>query len=244
MHSLIAFRLSLVVPRQPISSSVIFMKRLKLILFCIVIICNGCAILSKSHHVTVDFFFNPKPLRSRPSGENFPLSRSEADTHPAIKFDSEKPYRLTFGRGSGWHGLDTIALNEEGNITLHRLKKEKREDIIYYYWETATVLPKKELVKQIAILIEDLRLLKMKRAYHADVHDGSQWIFWLVQNGQEKSIYFNNHFPKAIRDFAVEFDGILSTIGIEKVQWSRVPDKQARQHEKAIWNSIKDEPNE
>jgi len=158
-------------------------------------------------------------------------------------FDASKPYRLEFGRGSGRYGLDTIVLDEEGRITQHRQKEVPTEDGIYCYWQTRSFSIPSDTVKQVAALIEDLRIIEMKRAYHADVVDGMQWIFWLVQGGQEKSVYFNNHFPKAIQDFAVALDAQLRNAGIAKIKWTRVPDDESRQHEKAIWNSKKDRPN-
>ena len=187
--------------------------------------------------------FDPQPLRGDTRGENFPLSKSEPDTRPAMHFDANKPFRLEFGRGSGWHGLDTIVLDEKGTVVLHRLQMEEKGTVIHHYWETTTLLLDPGMTRQIATLIQDLRILDMKRAYHADVHDGTQWVFWLVQGGQEKSVYFNNHFPKAIQDFAVTLDSHLRSAGVDKNKWIRVPDEESRQHEKAIWKGITDEPN-
>lgn len=197
--------------------------------------------------IGIAFIFNgfseTSPLLGYPHGANHPLSKSETDTRPPIQFDVSKPYRLEFGRGSGLEGLDTIALDENGHIILHRLKVEEKNDVIHHYWERSNLYLSAQMTEEIAKLILDLRILDMKRAYHADVHDGTQWIFWLVQDGQEKSIYFNNHFPKAIQKFAVELDNKLKIVGIENAQWTRVPDKQTRQHEKAIWDSIEEKPN-
>ncbi len=83
----------------------------------------------------------------------------------------------------------------------------------------------------------------MHRKYYAEVADGTQWILWLQQGSQSKSIYFNNHFPEQIQRFAIRLDMILDISKMDKLVWSRVPKEQSRRHEKEIWNSIKNKPN-
>ena len=175
-----------------------------------------------------------------PEVESFPLIREREDTRPPMQFNIDKTYRLEFGRGSGWHGLDTIKIDDSNQVTLHRLREENG----VLHWEHTEVDLTASDKQEIGQLIVDLGIPKMKRSYHADVHDGTQWIFWIVQNGHEKSIYFNNHFPKEIQSFALAIDEKLKDAGIEEVQWRRVPDDQERQHEKAIWKSIKNKPNQ
>jgi hypothetical protein len=178
-------------------------------------------------------------LRGDPLGMNHPLSSIEADSRPAMRFDSSKPYRLEFGRGSGWHGLDTVVLEQDGTVVMHRLKAEKKDEVIHQYWETGTFQLDTNATQRIAEIISNLNLVDMHRAYHADVHDGTQWVFWIVQGEEEKSIYFNNHFPEVIQDFAVALDSELMSAGSENITWTRVPASKERQHENAIWNSIK-----
>lgn len=180
---------------------------------------------------------SPKPIRGDSNEMSHPLHKIKPEKREKIKFDYDTPYKLEFGRGSGWHGLNTIAIDEKGEITLHRQQKKKHTN---YYWETATLTGNKEIIKQIAQHIQDLHLVEMERAYYADIHDGTQWIFWLIQNGQEKSIYFDNHFPGAIQDFAIAIDNILKSAGLESAKWTPVPIDKKLQHQKPIWNSIKD----
>ena len=180
----------------------------------------------------------PKPLRGDSRGLNFPLSSSKADDRPRMSFDPQEPYRLEFGRGSGWHGLDTVAI-EDGKVVLHRLKEDGKET---YVWLTGTLPISIDATERIAKTIRRLNLLKMDRSYHAEVNDGTQWIFRLSQDGQEKSIYFDNHFPRAIQDFAVSLDKELAKAGIDEIKWSQVPKAEVRDHEKDLWESIKDHP--
>ena len=182
----------------------------------------------------------PETLRGDPRGLNFPLSSTETDDRPPMSFDARKPYRLEFGRGSGWHGLDTIAI-EDGKVILHRLGEDKKGNT-GGIWVSGTMQIPKDATERIVKTIVDLDLLEMNRSYHADIADGTQWIFWLTQDGQEKSIYFDNHFPKAIQEFARSLDEELAKAGLAKAEWSRVPDEERRSHENRIWDSIKNHP--
>ena len=58
----------------------------------------------------------------------------EKDTRPAFQIDSVQPFRLEFGRGSGWNGLDTIQIDQTGGVVLHRLKSDGTGS-----WETTSL---------------------------------------------------------------------------------------------------------
>src|SRR5262245_55092291 len=49
-----------------------------------------------------------------------------SDEKPAFRIDPDKPYRIEFGRGSGWHGLETVQFAEDGRVVLHRMTFELR----------------------------------------------------------------------------------------------------------------------
>lgn len=155
------------------------------------------------------------------------------------KFDITKSFYLQFGRGSGWHGLDTIEIKETGDVTMIRMKNEWKDKTIYYFWEKTTISLNSLTIKNIALKIESLDLISMKSNYRADIMDGTQWILWIKQGEQKKSIYFDNSFPSAIKDFANFIDNELKKAGIDKAEWVRVPKNEARNHEKDIWNSLK-----
>ncbi len=48
---------------------------------------------------------------------------SEPDARAQWQFDPSASFKLDFGRGSGWHGLETISL-KDGKATLYRVAKE------------------------------------------------------------------------------------------------------------------------
>jgi len=185
----------------------------------------------------------PAEILGDPQVTSFPLSSFTKDNLPRFNFDETKPFRLEFGRGSGWHGLNTIAISESGHVVLHRLKEEEKAGSFLLFWETTTFPLESESIEEIASLIRDSEVAQMHRKYYAEVADGTQWILWLQQGSQSKSIYFNNHFPEQIQRFAIRLDMILDISKMDKLVWSRVPKEQSRRHEKEIWNSIKNKPN-
>jgi hypothetical protein len=65
-------------------------------------------------------------------------------------------------------------------------------------------------------------------------------VFWLEQDGQKKTIYCDNHFPRAIRRFAEILDDDLAKAGLDEAQWTPMPESQSRDHETGLWDCIGD----
>lgn len=165
-------------------------------------------------------------------GQEFPLSRTSPSKTPAFTVDPIKDFHFELGRGSGWMGLDTIAFGRDGVVTLHKQLPEAR-------WQTATLKLDAAAVGRIFKAVRTEGIMKMAAAYHAEVNDGTQWVLWIKQADHTKAIYFNNHFPQAVRRLAKVIDTELDAAGLATVRWKKVPTKQFRLHEKPLWNSIK-----
>lgn len=119
---------------------------------------------------------------------SFPASKVVMDDCPAFRLDPGAPWRIEFGRGSGWHGLDTVKLDQNGRAVFHRLKRERHGDIIAHSWETTTAQLSPEAVGTLLESIEANRLLRLAKEYHADLADGTQWVLWVRQGGREKAV--------------------------------------------------------
>ena len=158
--------------------------------------------------------------------------RVEKDERPAFTIDSSQAFRLEFGRGSGWHGLDTVRVDQDGGVVLHR---RQQADV----WETTTLQLPPNALADVLKAVESNGLMGLHREYHADIHDGTQWVLWIKQGEQEKSVYFNNSFPRQITRFAEQLDSILSTAGQDEAAWQPVAVSESRQHERELWDSIK-----
>lgn len=172
----------------------------------------------------------------KPPATSYPLSKKVEETKPVWNFFPDKPFHLEFGRGSGMRGLELVMIDETRQATLFRMNYDRADST----WETAQLRLSKRGFSQIVDTINRLEITRMAKQYHANVHDGNQWIFWLTQGSQGKTIFFDNHFPKAIEEFARTLDETLQTEGLGKVQWSAIPKEKWRDHEKSIWQSIED----
>lgn len=151
-----------------------------------------------------------------------------------LTIDRNQPFWIEFGRGSGWHGLDTVKLDQTGRIVLHRLQR------INAAWEVTTLQLPPEAVAEVLLSVESNKLMSLDNEYHDEnIHDGTQWVLWVRQGEHEKSIYFNNQFPSEIKAFAKELDAILLKAGSDKAEWKSVPTWESRQHEKELWESIR-----
>jgi hypothetical protein len=179
----------------------------------------------------------PQPADDPPFSHR--LAKVEQDTRPAFHIDPKKPYRIELGRGSGWHGLDTVKISEDGAVVLYR--NQEAASVAAWSqgpWYKATMQLSAESLAKVLQAVEDNHLLALHKAYHADVADGTQWVLWIKQGDEEKSVYFNNHFPQEIVRFAGAVDAVLADSGSSNFTWYPVLGS-SRDHEKELWNSIK-----
>jgi hypothetical protein len=158
---------------------------------------------------------------------------------PAFTIDRTQPFWLEFGRGSGWHGLETIKLDQTGRVVLHRMKSTRQDDVNVLTWEVATLQLPPMAVAEVLKAVESNGLMGLHKAYHENIADGTQWVLWIKQAEREKSVYFDNSFPATITRFAEQLDVILARAGSDKAAWKPVPERACREHEKELWDSIK-----
>jgi hypothetical protein len=178
-----------------------------------------------------------------PDAFNHPLSKSVKDDRLAFRIDPDKPWQIVLGRGSGSHGLDTITLNQDGQLVIYRRKSESQGNFIRLSWETATLKLPPESVTKVLEAVEKHQLLKLDREYHANAHDGTQWVLWIRQGDQEKAVYFNNHFPEQIVKFAKLMDKIVWANSDLNLKWEKVRDEEESKHQLELWESLKRQRN-
>lgn len=87
----------------------------------------------------------------------------ERDSRPAFTIDRSQPFWLEFGRGSGWHGLDTVKLDQTGRVVLHRMKSTP---------QVATLQLSPEAVAAVLGAVESNNLTGLHKSYHEDIADG------------------------------------------------------------------------
>lgn len=166
------------------------------------------------------------------------MTKVVPDDKPAFRIAPQEAWHLAFGRGSGMQGLETVKLDQDGHLVLHRMNSKSRGEIEYLYWESATFELPPDAVAKVVEAVAANGLLRLDKAYHAGVVDGTQWVLKLQQGEREKVIYFDNHFPDAIVRFATQLDQILKESSGAKLRWQTLPSARARDYEKELWNSL------
>src|SRR5205085_1415729 len=68
-----------------------------------------------------------------------PLARIVKDIRPEFELDPSLPYRIEFGQGSGWHGLDTVKITSDGKVIIHVAKEIVQGGSHSLFWETGSL---------------------------------------------------------------------------------------------------------
>jgi hypothetical protein len=147
--------------------------------------------------------------------------RVETDDRPAFTIDRGKPFWLEIGHGGHKGGLDTIKIDQTGKVILHRTSRRQRPDGSYdLICEVATLQLSPEALVEVLKSVDANNLMAMGKAYYRmGWADGTQWILWIWQGEQEKAVYCDNSFPKAITEFAEQLDALLGRAGLENATW-------------------------
>jgi len=173
------------------------------------------------------------------SFDGYPVSEVEKDTQPPFRIDPTKPFRIEFGRGSGMHGLATVKVSQDGTALLHRRRSGLPGEDWGDTWEWASLRLSQDAMAKLLEAVDAERLMDLERAYHAAVMDGTQWVLWIKQGEREKSVYFNNHFPRPIIRFAERLDALLLESPPDELTWTAVPASESMLHHRDLWMSIR-----
>src|SRR5262245_50445076 len=91
--------------------------------------------------LTDDGLTGYSPRGVLPDHGNYPVSKVVKDDRPTRRIDPGQPWRIEFGRGSGWHGLETVKLDQDGRVVLHRANSGQ--------WATTTLQLSQDAVTRI-----------------------------------------------------------------------------------------------
>ena len=170
--------------------------------------------------------------------ESGALARVDKETKALMRFRINEPFNISLGRGSGFYGLSTVSIDPQGRVVVYRWREKYEDKKRSSFWETAVLTLSRPSIIAIGKAVQEMKLLQMEHRYHADIQDGTQWVFLLRQGQEMKSTYFNNYFPEAILRFAEFLDHQLNVAGLQTVQWVRVENSQAAGHDRELWESI------
>ena len=143
---------------------------------------------------------NPAPYEP----PSFPLAGTDDDPASAdaaaVDLLGAPGFRFTFGDGSGLSGYDVLTVGADGacQYTTHvtvSTTNPSGDVESKYGWRRATFTLAPQTVTELRTLLKDIDFFRLKKAYHADVHDGTQRWARVEASGKRKGVYWNNHFP-------------------------------------------------
>jgi hypothetical protein len=167
--------------------------------------------------------------------------RVETDDRPAFAIDRTKPFWIEIGRGGHKGGLDTIKIDQTGRVILHRTSRRKKQDgSDDLICEVATLQLSPEALVEALKSVDAANLMALGKAYYrVALADGTQWILWIRQGEQEKAVYCDNSFPKAITEFAEQLDALLGRAGLENTTWTSETWKDFSENERELKGCIR-----
>ncbi len=170
---------------------------------------------------------------------SLPLDRIVEDSTPPFQIDPTSPFVIGLGRGSGWHGLNTVYITEEGKATLHRpFIRHEADGGQRLIWKTGELQLSEETIQEVIETLSTYHLFTLHRGYYANALDGAQWTFFLRQGRHGKFVYCDNHFPDNLVVFAEWLETLLMQHGLDTIQWETVPEENERKHEQEFWDSM------
>ena len=177
--------------------------------------------------------FIPYQAWAVPRDPDFPLARSEPD--PAAVLLRKKDlleaddFVFTMGVGGGWHGLDVFRVDAEGNASYIFTTHDGR------LWKAEFQVPAPTLAKLRQLLV-DVNYASLKRAYHADIFDGTQWCIRVDVAGATKKVYCNNYFPdEAVRLASAISQDVLPAHEEEIKSARRIFESTAERARAGLW---------
>ena len=157
----------------------------------------------------------------------FSFFRTERETLPP-----DSKFEFQFGRGSGWHGLDLLRITSNGQAE-YEFQTTAGE------WRRKTFLVPEKQIVDLREAINDLGILDLRKSYHGDVADGTQWCLLIKEEGKARSFYFDNSFPAPIQKLADFVDRTILEPFADPIEGKLVPARHHREHEKEIWASVR-----
>jgi hypothetical protein len=117
--------------------------------------------------------------------QNPPWIKTVPAKGPAFVVDPARDFHFELGRGSGWHGLETVAFGRDGVLTLFRQHRQAG-------WQRSALKLNVEAIARIFAVVNSEGIMKMPSSYqHTLIEDGTQWVLWISQDGMSKAIYFD-----------------------------------------------------
>jgi hypothetical protein len=142
-------------------------------------------------------------------------------------------FAFAMGVGSGWHGLSVFRMNAAG--TASYVFPTDNGTRTGQWWRAEFQLAPEEVVR-LRRFLQEVNYLSLKRYYHANVMDGTQWCIRVDSAGVTRKVYCNNSFPDAAVRLA-EFIGqeVLPAHKASIQKARRISEEVSRRSAKDLW---------
>lgn len=171
------------------------------------------------------------PASDGPDEIRTPAGGAPRITHQTSVFslDTSRPFTLWVGTGSGRDGLDIIQVAEDGTLTTFGVpSRSSRGGTLH--------LGAAEL-SELRAFVDAAAVPAMHRTYSAGVHDGSQQLLYVAQDGHERVVYCDNAFPTR---FITLRDQLRAFVAARTLGAPRTSDVEWQRANAAFW--AKNEP--
>ncbi len=137
--------------------------------------------------------FVDEALSGNGTAHSYPLTKEVKDEtkYPqgSTAISGAKDFVFVLGQGSGWHGFNTLRVNEAGkSVYVFGEGKIRRAEF------TLSAAQLDSLQKELTAL----DVFTLSAGYLANVYDGTQWFVKVQAGGQRKAIWCDNHFPARV----------------------------------------------
>jgi hypothetical protein len=109
-------------------------------------------------------------------------------------------FHFTFGDGSGWHGFNVVKVGPDGRCEYTFFTYGNSDDpetpaLRVQKWRRAGFTLDPRTLAALRKRLADIDFFRLKKAYHANVYDGTQRFAKVEASGKRKGVYCDNHFP-------------------------------------------------
>lgn len=140
----------------------------------------------------------------------------------------DKPYFVSFGRGSGQVGLAVVTFDSAGSARILRGNEVCKFQI------------SPDTIASLSKAIDQLNLLGLEKRYDGNMRDGTQWILTISTETESHTTYFDNLFPESIQQFSKLLDETFSDSFLRKQKRNQISPAEAGAIQKRLWDAIKE----
>lgn len=192
-----------------------------LLLFLNFIACSGKK--NEESNITKDWLSVSNSLESQ--GQ---LIREVPATYKMKEIVYDKSFKLVIGVGSNLYGLSVIEFSGENTADIYTMPPNSKH---------STIELTNEEVNELVSIMKEGKIGEMSNVYSSNIMDGSQWVFYLKSNTEERHIYFDNYFPNVAVKLVKFSNNILNKkkpieLEISHEEWAKI--------NKKTWDYIKE----